>query len=136
MKLLLLVTLLTGATAQSIGPQAEWHLGNMFECNIPTNGAVLEEKFYGCFCSLWGPGYDNEKIERCCRTREDCLFQVNNLENCAVLIRNPYTSSYLFSCPGSEITCSDKNNPCQAYICNCDREAAICLFEQKMRMFC
>ncbi|XP_076417106.1 phospholipase A2-like [Peromyscus maniculatus bairdii] len=136
MKLLLLVSLLTGATAQSIGPQAEWHLSNMFECNFTTFGAVPEERFYGCLCSLLGNGYNNEKINRCCSTRLDCLIQFNNLENCAVLIRNPFTSSYSFSCPGSEITCSDKNNPCQAYICNCDREAAICLSEQKIHMFC
>ncbi|XP_042124018.1 phospholipase A2-like isoform X1 [Peromyscus maniculatus bairdii] len=107
MKLLLLVSLLTGATAQSISPQAVWQLGNVFECNIPRSGTVLEYRFYGCYCGLVRFGDPDEDLDSCCRTRDNCLAQVDNLENCAVLIRNPYTSSYLFSCSGNEVTCSD-----------------------------
>nr|XP_042124024.1 phospholipase A2-like isoform X2 [Peromyscus maniculatus bairdii] len=136
MKLLLLVSLLTGATAQSISPQAVWQLGNVFECNIPRSGTVLEYRFYGCYCGLVRFGDPDEDLDSCCRTRDNCLAQVDNLENCAVLIRNPYTSSYLFSCSGNEVTCSDKNNLCQSFICNCDREAAICLSKLIKRFHC
>ncbi|XP_076416102.1 phospholipase A2-like isoform X2 [Peromyscus maniculatus bairdii] len=107
MKLLLLVSLLTGATAQSISPQAVWQLGNVFDCNIPRTGTAFEYRYYGCYCGLWGLGDSDEDLYSCCRTRDNCLAQVDYLENCGFLIRNPYTSSYSFSCSGNEVTCSD-----------------------------
>ncbi|XP_076416095.1 phospholipase A2-like isoform X3 [Peromyscus maniculatus bairdii] len=134
MKLLLLVSLLTDATAQSISPQVVWHWGNVFECNISLSDTVSEGRFYGCFCGLWGPGSSDEDLGRCCRIHDNCLAQVHELENCTFLIWRP--SFYSFSCSGNEITCSDKNNLCQSFICNCDREAAICLSKLIKRFHC
>ncbi|ERE74679.1 phospholipase A2-like protein [Cricetulus griseus] len=50
------------------------------------------------------PGGEEEG--KCCRARDNCYAQVDYLGNCALLIRNPYTSSYSYSCSGTEITCS------------------------------
>ncbi|XP_006998542.1 phospholipase A2-like [Peromyscus maniculatus bairdii] len=136
MKLLLLVSLLTGATAQSISPQAVWQFGNVFHCNLLRTGTVSEYRFYGCYCGVYGLGDSDEDLDRCCRTRDICLAQVKNLENCAFLIRNAHTSSYSYSCSGNEVTCSDKNNPCEAFICNCDRQAAICFSKQINDIHC
>uniref|UniRef100_A0A8C6GXM8 Phospholipase A2 n=1 Tax=Mus spicilegus TaxID=10103 RepID=A0A8C6GXM8_MUSSI len=63
---------------------------------------------------------------RCCQTHDHCYSQAKKLESCKFLIDNPYTNTYSYSCSGSEITCSAKNNKCEDFICNCDREAAIC----------
>ncbi|XP_051032460.1 phospholipase A2-like [Phodopus roborovskii] len=127
MKLLLLVALLTaGATAQSINPPAVWQSGNAIECILPLPVPMKQYTFYGCYCGLFSWSAWMEDLDQCCRARDKCYAQVDYLGNCGLLIRNPYTSSYLYSCSGSEITCSDKNKPCEAFICNCDRQAAIC----------
>ncbi|KAL1765803.1 phospholipase A2 [Sigmodon hispidus] len=65
-------------------------------------------------------------LDECCQTRDYCYAQVYNLKNCIFHINSPYITSYLYSCSGNEITCSDTNKPCEAFICNCDHEAAIC----------
>ncbi|CAO2629235.1 Phospholipase A2 [Lemmus lemmus] len=65
-------------------------------------------------------------LPRCCQTHDNCYTQAKHLKECKVLIDNPYTNSYSFSCSGNEVTCSAKNNACEAFICNCDREAALC----------
>ncbi|XP_076416094.1 phospholipase A2-like isoform X2 [Peromyscus maniculatus bairdii] len=108
MKLLLLVSLLTDATAQSISPQVVWHWGNVFECNISLSDTVSEGRFYGCFCGLWGPGSSDEDLGRCCQTQDHCYDQVMKLESHLnlILMRNPYTSAYSYLCSGNEITCS------------------------------
>ncbi|XP_040587558.1 phospholipase A2-like isoform X2 [Mesocricetus auratus] len=126
MKLLLLVTLLTGATAHSVSPRAVWQFGNVFVCIFPLSGPFEQRINYGCYCSFFSPDLLLEDLDRCCRARDKCLAQVDYLGNCGMLIRNPYTTSYSYSCSGTAVTCSDKNNPCEAFICNCDRQAGIC----------
>ncbi|XP_007643479.1 phospholipase A2, partial [Cricetulus griseus] len=114
------------AIAQNISLQAVWQFGNAFECILPLPVPTKEYTAYGCYCGLssWIPFL--EDLDPCCRARDNCYAQVDYLGNCALLIRNPYTSSYSYSCSGTEITCSDKNKLCEAFICNCDQQAAIC----------
>ncbi|OBS80816.1 hypothetical protein A6R68_20998, partial [Neotoma lepida] len=113
-------------TAHSISPRAVWRFRNAFECTFTWITAFADYNFYGCYCGLLRWGNPEEDLDRCCTTHDDCYAQVDYLENCASLIRNPYTSPYVYLCSGNEITCSDKNNLCEAFICNCDRQAAIC----------
>ncbi|DAA20758.1 TPA: Phospholipase A2-like [Bos taurus] len=62
----------------------------------------------------------------CCQTHDNCYKQAKKLDSCKVLVDNPYTNNYSYSCSNNEITCSSENNACEAFICNCDRNAAIC----------
>nr|BAB26212.1 unnamed protein product [Mus musculus] len=127
MKLLLLAALLTaGAAAHSISPRAVWQFRNMIKCTIPGSDPLKDYNNYGCYCSLggWGPPVDD--LDRCCQTHDHCYSQAENLESCKFLRDNPYTNTFSYSCSGGEITCSAKNNKCEDFICNCDREAAIC----------
>uniref|UniRef100_A0A4W2H4Z5 Phospholipase A2 n=1 Tax=Bos indicus x Bos taurus TaxID=30522 RepID=A0A4W2H4Z5_BOBOX len=65
-------------------------------------------------------------FSRCCQTHDNCYKQAKKLDSCKVLVDNPYTNNYSYSCSNNEITCSSENNACEAFICNCDRNAAIC----------
>ncbi|CAO2629232.1 Phospholipase A2 [Lemmus lemmus] len=44
----------------------------------------------------------------CCQTHDNCYTQAKHLKECKVLIDNPYTNSYSFSCSGNEVTCSGR----------------------------
>uniref|UniRef100_A0A2K6EWF0 Phospholipase A2 n=1 Tax=Propithecus coquereli TaxID=379532 RepID=A0A2K6EWF0_PROCO len=62
----------------------------------------------------------------CCQTHDQCYDQAKKLDSCKSLWDNPYTNSYSYTCSGTEITCSSNNEECEAFICNCDLNAATC----------
>ncbi|XP_042525566.1 phospholipase A2 [Dipodomys spectabilis] len=127
MKFLVLAALLTvGATAHSIIPRAVWQFRNMIKCTIPGSDPYKEYNNYGCFCGLGGSGTPVDDLDRCCQRHDHCYTQAKKMSSCKFLVDNPYTNTYSYTCSGSQITCSSKNNECEAFICNCDREAAIC----------
>ncbi|XP_060237277.1 phospholipase A2 isoform X2 [Meriones unguiculatus] len=126
MKLLVLAALLTGAAAHSISTRAVWQFRNMIKCTIPGSEPLKEYNNYGCYCGLGGSGTPVDDLDRCCQTHDHCYSKAKRLESCKFLLDNPYTNSYSYKCSGNEIICSDKNKECEAFICNCDREAAIC----------
>ncbi|XP_059105727.1 phospholipase A2-like [Peromyscus eremicus] len=127
MKLLLLVTLLTASTtAHSISRRSLLQFYDMIKCTIPESHPLAQFNDYGCYCGYGGSGTPVDELDRCCQTHDNCYGQAMKMESCKFLIDNPYSSCYSYSCSGNEVTCSDKNDPCEAFICNCDREAAIC----------
>ncbi|XP_028621347.1 phospholipase A2 isoform X3 [Grammomys surdaster] len=104
---------------------------------------MAKSKANSLILGAWGPDYKEGShsspfltqdeapsaggsAHRCCQTHDHCYTQAKKLKSCKFLIDNPYTNTYSFKCSGNEITCSDKNNDCEAFICNCDRQAAIC----------
>nr|XP_048279048.1 phospholipase A2-like isoform X2 [Myodes glareolus] len=144
MKLLLLVTLLTGATAHSISRRALKRYGNAFICYYDAHLLKVEHKTergfvsriydplmgygkLGCICQalIRRAAYEVDVV-RCCLELETCYSEGKNLEHCKNSEYNPY---YYF-CSGRYFFCSDENNACQAAICNCDRQAAICIFRK------
>ncbi|XP_036908509.1 phospholipase A2 [Sturnira hondurensis] len=128
MKLLVLAALLTvGAASEGgISPRAVWQFRNLIKCAVPGSHPWEEYNNYGCYCGLGGSGNPVDELDACCQKHDNCYEQALRLDSCKSIMDNPYTKTYSYSCSGTEITCSSKNTPCQAFICNCDRNAAIC----------
>ncbi|KAM9622186.1 phospholipase A2 [Trichechus inunguis] len=124
MKLLVLAALLTVGAA--VSPRAVWQFRSMIKCVIPDSDPLKEYNNYGCFCGLGGSGTPVDELDRCCQIHDNCYGQVKNLKSCTFLVDNPYTNIYSYTCSGSEIICNSSNKECEAFLCNCDRNAAIC----------
>nr|XP_048279398.1 phospholipase A2-like isoform X1 [Myodes glareolus]XP_048279408.1 phospholipase A2-like isoform X1 [Myodes glareolus]XP_048279416.1 phospholipase A2-like isoform X1 [Myodes glareolus] len=135
MKLLLLVTLLTaGATAHSISHQTAQRFGTAFDCYSKSNISTMNihpwpvSKIFGFMCHTpnFSPHVDD--IARCCERHDRCYEEAKKLGGCTISEDNRYDIPYYYSCSGRELICSVENNACEAAICNCDRQAAICIF--------
>ncbi|XP_040587563.1 phospholipase A2, minor isoenzyme-like [Mesocricetus auratus] len=98
---------------------------NMIQCTIPGSHPLMDYNDYGCFCGFGGSNTPVDELDGCCQMHDNCYGQAQDLESCRFL-DNPYTTSYSYSCSGNEVICSDKNNACEAFICSCDQQAAIC----------
>ncbi|XP_051888316.1 phospholipase A2, minor isoenzyme-like, partial [Pristis pectinata] len=115
----------TAIASASMAPYALWQFREVIKCVIPDSSPILDFSDYGCNCGVGGTGKCVDQLDTCCWDHDRCYHQAK-ADLCRFLVDNPYIELYSYSCSGNEVSCSNKNNPCEAAICNCDREAAIC----------
>ncbi|XP_044300261.1 phospholipase A2 [Varanus komodoensis] len=98
----------------------------MIKCVIPSSNPVWDFSTYGCYCGLGGSGTPVDALDRCCQAHDNCYSAAKKHPECRFLLDNPYMNTYHYKCSGTTITCEGKNGECEAFICNCDRSAALC----------
>ncbi|XP_053550732.1 phospholipase A2, minor isoenzyme [Bombina bombina] len=98
----------------------------MIKCTIPNSKPLEDFNDYGCYCGLGGSGTPVDDLDRCCEIHDNCYAASRKVENCNPIFDNPYMEFYSYSCENNVVTCSNKNNPCETHICECDRNAALC----------
>ncbi|XP_005987223.1 phospholipase A2 [Latimeria chalumnae] len=125
---LLLMVLCAGVNSDpiTIFPNALWQFRNMILCSLPDSWPLFSYSNYGCYCGLGGSGSPVDDLDRCCQIHDHCYNTAMAMDECWPIFDNPYTEIYTYSCSDGEIICSDRNNPCEAFICECDRAATLC----------
>ncbi|XP_072354569.1 phospholipase A2, minor isoenzyme-like isoform X2 [Scyliorhinus torazame] len=124
---LLFASLLTGALlGEGFRPNAIWQFHNMIKCVVPNSRPVFDYSDYGCYCGFGGSGIPVDELDRCCQVHDLCYGGTSNVKECRPIYDNPYIKLYKYSCSGGIATCGPDNSPCEAYVCECDRQAALC----------
>ncbi|XP_070619140.1 phospholipase A2 GL16-1-like [Erythrolamprus reginae] len=98
----------------------------MILCTIPGSSPYSDFGDYGCYCGYGGSGTPVDELDRCCETHDSCYFQSRSHHDCTSFFDKPYFKTYSYTCNEGNLTCNDDNDECGAFICNCDRTAAIC----------
>ncbi|XP_040897981.1 phospholipase A2 [Toxotes jaculatrix] len=111
-----------------LGYRAVWQFRAMILCTVPDSWPVLDYADYGCYCGLGGSGAPVDELDRCCQVHDQCYSDAMQHEDCWPILDNPYTEMYSYSCDRASktVTCRNNNDPCEKFICECDREAAMC----------
>ncbi|XP_041059002.1 phospholipase A2, minor isoenzyme-like [Carcharodon carcharias] len=113
---------------ESFQPNTIWQFRNMIKCVVPNSHPAFDYSDYGCYCGFGGAGTPVDELDRCCQVHDHCYGGASKFKECRPIYDNPYSMSYRYSC-SDYILCSSDNSPCEAYICECDRQAAICFAE-------
>ncbi|MBN3306879.1 PA21B Phospholipase, partial [Amia calva] len=100
----------------------------MILCVMPSSWPAFDFADYGCYCGLGGSGTPVDELDKCCEIHDKCYNAAMSHNSCWPIFDNPYTEIYSYTCddPNDIITCSENNDPCEKFICECDRQAALC----------
>ncbi|KAE8634453.1 hypothetical protein XENTR_v10002311 [Xenopus tropicalis] len=101
-----------------------WQFRNIIKCVIPSSDPYFDYNDYGCYCGIGGSGTPVDALDRCCQTHDKCYSDSKG--HCNGILDSPYIELYAYTCSGTSVTCSSSNNACEKFICDCDRNAAIC----------
>ncbi|XP_036385784.1 phospholipase A2-like [Megalops cyprinoides] len=111
--------------------RALWQFRNMIICTMPDSWPALDYADYGCYCGKGGSGTPVDDLDRCCQVHDRCYEASMQMDECWPILDNPYTEMYSYKCDKATktITCTDNNDKCEKFICECDRQAAMCFAE-------
>uniref|UniRef100_A0A8D3C3S0 Phospholipase A2 n=1 Tax=Scophthalmus maximus TaxID=52904 RepID=A0A8D3C3S0_SCOMX len=100
----------------------------MILCVMPDSSPIFDYADYGCYCGKGGSGTPVDELDRCCYVHDHCYSDAMQHDECRPIFDNPYTEFYDYSCDEKKkkVTCGNKNNACEMFICECDRKAAEC----------
>merc|ERR1719244_2434999 len=110
-----------------------WQFRNMIICVQPDSWPVWDYADYGCYCGKGGGGTPVDGLDRCCQVHDQCYSDAMVHDECWPILDNPYTEIYAYDCDkaNKKLTCTGDNNPCEMFICECDRKAAECFAQQE-----
>ncbi|KAL7391164.1 hypothetical protein ABVT39_005294 [Epinephelus coioides] len=108
--------------------RAVWQFRGMILCTVPDSWPLLDYADYGCYCGLGGSGTPVDELDRCCQVHDQCYSDAMQHDDCWPILDNPYTELYSYRCDEASktVTCQNNNDPCEKFICECDRKAAMC----------
>ncbi|XP_032898947.1 phospholipase A2-like [Amblyraja radiata] len=146
-----------GGDTESIQPRNLLQFSKLIKCAIPGSHPLLTFNGYGCYCGLGGQGTPVDELDRCCQTHDNCYGAASKM-GCKFL-KNPKAVGYKYTCSKKTVTCaseygpgeawkiifftihgqyvlnnafcffSGKNKKCAKFVCECDRNAAVCFRE-------
>uniref|UniRef100_A0A3B5AZ61 Phospholipase A2 n=1 Tax=Stegastes partitus TaxID=144197 RepID=A0A3B5AZ61_9TELE len=107
--------------------RALWQFRGMMLCTLPDSWPLLDYADYGCYCGLGGSGTPVDELDSCCQVHDRCYTEALQHDECWPIFDNPYTEIYSYTCDEASktVTCLN-NDPCEKFICECDRKAAMC----------
>nr|XP_020486746.1 phospholipase A2, minor isoenzyme-like [Labrus bergylta] len=128
MRLILSFLILFISLPALLGFRALWQFRSMILCTVPDSWPILNYADYGCYCGLGGSGTPVDELDRCCYIHDKCFSEAMQLDECWPILDNPYTESYSYRCDkeSKTVSCLNDNDPCERFICECDRHAAMC----------
>uniref|UniRef100_A0A3Q3WJY1 Phospholipase A2 n=1 Tax=Mola mola TaxID=94237 RepID=A0A3Q3WJY1_MOLML len=120
------------AASLSVGQSLDYRALNQFRkmilCVMPDSWPVFDYTDYGCYCGKGGSGKPVDDLDSCCQVHDRCYTDAMQHPECWPILDNPYTEFYAYDCneANKKVTCTNENNECEMFICECDRKAAEC----------
>nr|C0HKB9.1 RecName: Full=Basic phospholipase A2; Short=Mm-20; Short=MmipPLA2; Short=svPLA2; AltName: Full=Phosphatidylcholine 2-acylhydrolase [Micrurus mipartitus] len=97
------------------------HFSSMIKCTIPGSKPVPDYSDYGCYCGKGGSGTPVDALDRCCQVHDKCYGDAESIYGCT-----PFLTYYSYECSERQDLCRGNGTKCKAFVCNCDRLAALC----------